>query len=93
MNILGSILGLGIYGDMEELAANRATDTNRTIRTLADKVDTLTEGLPDTAELAAEIEAAEAQRKGLLEQAERKAEETESLKVKLNTQLEAARHG
>lgn len=90
MNILGSILGLGIYGDMEELAANRATDTNRTIRTLADKVDTLTEGLPDTAELAAEIEAAEAQRKGLLEQAERKAEETESLKVKLNTQLEAA---
>lgn len=90
MNILGSILGLGIYGDMEELAANRATDTNRTIRTLADKVDTLTEGLPDTAELAAEIEAAEAQRKGLLEQAERKMEETESLKVKLNTQLEAA---
>ena len=90
MNILGSILGLGIYGDMEELAANRATDTNRTIRTLADKVDTLTEGLPDTAELAAEIEAAEAQRKGLLEQAERKTEETESLKVKLNTQLEAA---
>ena len=90
MNILGSILGLGIYGDMEELAANRATDTNRTIRTLADKVDTLTEGLPDTAELTAEIDAAEAQRKELLEQAERKTAEAESLKVKLNTQLEAA---
>lgn len=90
MNILGSILGLGIYGDMEELAANRATDTNRTIRTLADKVDALTEGLPDTAELSAEIDAAEAQRKGLLEQAASKEAEADGLKVKLNTQLEAA---
>lgn len=90
MNILGSILGLGIYGDMEELAANRATDTNRTIRSLADKADTLTAGLPDSEELAAEIETAEAQRKGLLEQAESKTEEVDTLKVKLNTQLEAA---
>lgn len=90
MNILGSILGLGIYGDMEELAANRATDTNRTIRSLADKADTLTAGLPDSEDLAAEIEAAEAQRKGLLEQAESKTAEVATLKVKLNTQLEAA---
>lgn len=90
MNILGSILGLGIYGDMEELAANRATDTNRTIRSLADKADTLTAGLPDSEELAAEIEAAEAQRKGLMEQAESKTAEVDTLKVKLNTQLEAA---
>ena len=90
MNILGSIFGLGIYGDMEELAANRATDTNRTIRSLADKADTLTAGLPDSEELAAEIEAAEAQRKGLLEQAESKTAEVDTLKVKLNTQLEAA---
>lgn len=90
MNILGSILGLGIYGDMEELAANRATDTNRTIRSLADKADTLTAGLPDSEELAAEIEVAEAQHKGLLEQAESRAAEVDTLKVKLNTQLEAA---
>lgn len=90
MNILGSILGLGIYGDMEELAANRATDTNRTIRSLADKADTLTAGLPDSEELAAEIEVAEAQRNGLLEQAESRAAEVDTLKVKLNTQLEAA---
>lgn len=90
MNILGSILGLGIYGDMEELAANRATDTNRTIRSLADRADTLTAGLPDSEELTAEIETAEAQRKGLLEQAESKTAEVDTLKVKLNTQLEAA---
>lgn len=30
MNILGSILGLGIYADMETLAADKATETNRT---------------------------------------------------------------
>ena len=90
MNILGSILGLGIYGDMEEMAANRATDTNRTIRSLADRADTLTVGLPDSKELAAEIEAAEARRKGMLEQAESKTAEVDTLKVKLNTQLEAA---
>ena len=90
MNILGSILGLGIYGDMEEMAANRATDTNRTIRSLADRADTLTAGLPDSEGLAAEIEAAEARRKGMLEQAESKTAEVDTLKVKLNTQLEAA---
>lgn len=90
MNILGSILGLGIYGDMVALAADRATETNRTIRSLADKVDTLTEDLPDSAELSAEIEDAEARRRSLLEQAERREAEVDSLKVKLNTQLEAA---
>lgn len=90
MNILGSILGLGIYGGMEALAAERATDTNRTIRSLADKADTLTAGLPDSAELAAQIETAEAQRKTLLEQAERRTAEVDGLKVKLNTQIEAA---
>lgn len=90
MNILGSILGLGIYGDMEELAANRATDTNRTIRTLADKADALTEGLPDSTELAEAIEAATAQQEALLEQAASKETEIDSLKVALNTQLEAA---
>lgn len=90
VNILGSIFGLGIYGDMEELAANRAADTNRTIRSLADTADTLTAGLPNSEELAAEIETAEAQRKKLLERAESKMAEVDGLKVKLNTQLEAA---
>ena len=90
MNILGSILGLGIYSDMETLAADRAADTNRTIRSLADKADTLTAGLPDSEELFTEIETEEARRKGLLEQAESKTEEADALKVKLNTQLEAA---
>lgn len=90
MNILGSILGLGIYGDMETLAAERATDTNRTIRSLADKADTLTAELPDSGELAAQIEEAEARRKSLEEAVQQKTAAVDSLKVKLNTQNEAA---
>lgn len=90
MNILGSILGLGIYAGMETLAAEKATDTNRTIRSLADKAETITAGLPDKAELAAQIEATEERRTRLEEQAQEKAAEVDGLKVKLNTQIEAA---
>lgn len=90
MNILGSILGLGIYGDMETLAADGATETNREIRSLADRADTITTGLPDREELAAQIKESEERRKSFEEAAAKKAAEVDGLKVKLNTQLEAA---
>jgi exonuclease SbcC len=90
MNILGSILGLGIYGDMETLAADKTTETNRTIRTLSDKVDIVTAGLPDRAELEAQISAEEQSKAAYDTAAEQKAAEVDGLKVKLNTQLEAA---
>lgn len=90
MNILGSILGLGIYGDMEELAATRATDTNREIRLLSERAETITAGLPDREELAADIAAAEDEKKAAEELAASKTAEVDGLKVALNTQLEAA---
>lgn len=90
MNILGNILGLGIYGNMETLAAERATDTNRIIRSLSERADTITAGLPDGAEIAKQIAEAEERHKSFEEAAQQKAAETDSLKVKLNTQLEAA---
>lgn len=90
MNILGSILGLGIYGDMEELAAGRATETNREIRALEDKAETITAGLPDSAELAAQVEELAARHKAAEREAQQKTAEVDGLKVKLNTQLEAA---
>lgn len=90
MNILGSILGLGIYGDMEELAAEKATDTNRTIRSLADKVETITAGLPDREWLSKQIKDTEERHKQLDTQVQEKAAEVDGLKVKLNIQLEAA---
>ena len=90
MNILGSILGLGIYGGMEELAAARATETNRAIRTLADKAEAITAGLPDQAELESQIACQEQCRQSYEEAAQVKAAEVANLKVTLNTQLETA---
>lgn len=90
MNILGNILGLGIYAGMEELAADKATETNRQIRQLQDKTGVILSGLPDRAELEVQI-AAEEEIKETYEQAAAvKTTEIDGLKVKLNTQLEAA---
>lgn len=47
MNILGSILGLSAYDDMENIAAACLTDTNRKIRLLSDKLKDKQAGLPD----------------------------------------------
>lgn len=90
MNILGSILGLEIYASMEELAADRFTGTNRNIRSLSDKMETITSGLPDKKQLEAQIEAEEESRKVYEERAQKRTEEVDGLKVKLNTQIEAA---
>lgn len=90
MNILGSILGLGIYTGMEELAADKATETNRTIRSLSDRAEAITAGLPDRAELATQIKETEERQQRLEAQAQEKEKEIDSLKVTLNTQLEAA---
>lgn len=90
MNILGSILGLGIYAGMEELAAERATDTNRAVRSLMDKAEAITAGLPDRAELEAQILYQEQSRRNYEAGAQEKAAAVDGLKVKLNTQLEAA---
>ena len=90
MNILGSILGLGIYGGMEELAAERATETNRDLRTLADTIGHLLDGLPNPEKLTEDIEATTEHRQRLEEQVKEKETSVDSLKVQLNTQIEAA---
>lgn len=90
MNILGSILGLGIYTGMEELAADKATDTNRAVRLLMERADILTAGLPDAAQLESDISLKEQHQRELEEQAQNKVAAVDGLKVTLNTQLEAA---
>lgn len=90
MNILGNILGLGIYGGMEELAADKATDTNRSIRQLQDKADIITSGLPDRGEIEARIAEQEAAKETFEAVTKSKTEEIDGLKVALNTQLQAA---
>ena len=89
MNILGSILGLGIYGDMEALAADKATETNRTIRSLMDRIDTTLAGVPDMEELDTQLAYQEECRRNFETAAQGKTVTLNSLKVKLNTQLEA----
>jgi exonuclease SbcC len=90
MNILGNILGLGAYSTMETIAADRLTDTNREIRTLNDKAETLTAGLPDVQKINDEAEFYENYRKDIEEQIKAKQEETEDARAKLRTQQEAA---
>lgn len=90
MAILGSILGLGMYGVMEDLTAAALTDTNRQIKTYTDKADVLTAGLPNPEALAAEITEYEngiAEIKTALHGYQL---EQSAIQTKLNAQTEAA---
>lgn len=90
MNILGNILGLVIYTVMEDMTAERLTDANRKIRSLADKVEVITAGLPDRQELQEEIDRAAIRIEELKAAEQTMTAGVDSLKVALNTQLEAA---
>lgn len=90
MNILGNILGLGIYEKMEALAADSLTKTNREIRALQDKVTDITAKLPDADALATSIEEEQAVIVKLQENVTAKTAEIDSTKVRLNTKKEAA---
>lgn len=90
MNILGSILGLGIYSGMEELAAEKATETNREIRALQDRTESIRAGLSERADLEKYLKAATEEKETREAQAAEKTTLTDNLKVMLNTQDEAA---
>ena len=90
MNVLGNILGLGAYATMEELAAKRATETNREIRLLEERENAVTAGLPDMDALCGDIEAAET-RRGAAEETEKAlTKEADNVRLQLNTRLEAS---
>lgn len=91
MNILGNILGLGVYDTMEDIAANCLTDINRQIRAINDKVTDITAKLPDAEGLAASIEATKAILKEMQEDVEKTVAEIDSTKVRLNTKIEATK--
>lgn len=90
MNILGNVLGLGIYETMEDIAADNLTRRNRDIRTLQERVNDIISKLPDAEELAAEIKATEANLANFQKNADAKAAEIDSIKVRFNTKREAA---
>lgn len=89
MNILGNILGLTVYETMEAKATVTLADHNRNIRALQDKVTDITAGLPDADQLAEDIKATTEEIETLQKQADEKAKEIDSTKVRLNTKIEA----
>lgn len=89
MNILGNILGLGVYDTMEDIAAERLAEINRRIRAINDKVTDITAKLPDADELASNIEETKALLKEMQEDVEKAVSEIDIAKVQLNTKIEA----
>ena len=57
MNILGTLLGLGVYDVLEDAAAEQLTQINRQIRELTARKDQLEKGLPDSEKLYGELNA------------------------------------
>ena len=90
MNILGNILGLGVYEKMEDLASDSLTKRNREIRALQDRVTDINAKLPDAEALASSIKEIEETLTDLQKQTEAKTAEIDNTKVRLNTKIEAA---
>ncbi len=90
MTILGNILGLSIYGDMEAIAKDKFTEINRQIRQNNDEVEKLSSNLPNEAEINANI----TQNKSLIEEKEAQikssTKDVDAIKLRLNSKLEAA---
>lgn len=89
MNIIGNILGLSIYEDMERAASERLTEVNREIKKLQDQTQAILDGVPDTFLLEKEIEHAERSLEEIRKLETEKTEGIDFLKVTLNTQREA----
>lgn len=83
MNILGNILGLGIYDKMESIAAAAATETNRELRAAGDQIAEIESRLPDIAAINQEIGQAEEQ----LDTATATSEEANSTIYSLNSKI------
>ncbi|MBR0027593.1 MAG: metallophosphoesterase [Clostridia bacterium] len=90
MNILGNILGLGIYADMEDLAASRLTETNRTIRQLEEKAETIMSGITNADVLSAQIDNTEKAIEKLKKEREAAETAAEPLREKQAQQQETA---
>ncbi|MEG1894604.1 MAG: exonuclease subunit SbcD [Oscillospiraceae bacterium] len=89
MNILGNILGLAVYGHMEDTAADKLTQANRDLRVLTDKVTSIASTIPDAEQLSLSIEGETNAIESLQEQSKKKLAEIDGVKVQLNTLLEA----
>ena len=90
MTILGNILGLGAYGEMEDLAASRLTDVNREIRNTQDKAADLAAATPDEETVKADIRRNEDTLAKIAADVEEARSKADGMKLALSTMEEAA---
>lgn len=90
MTILGNILGLSIYGDMEAIAKDKFSEINRQIRQNNDEVEKLSSNLPNEDEILTSMST----NKALIEEKEMQikssTKDADTIKLRLNSKLEAA---
>lgn len=91
MTILGNILGLGAYGDMESIAASRLTETNREIRSVQEKAADTAAALPDDAALEEAERQAAAEIERLTAESGAAREKTDAMRLALTIMEEAAK--
>ena len=91
MSILGNILGLGIYNDMESIARNRLGDCNRKISFAKNDILTHQKRISELGNPTEEIETKEQAIKFQEDSKSRLAQERDRINVLLNSQLELAK--
>lgn len=89
MTILGNILGLGAYSDMEEVAAKRLTDTNREIRITLEKAADITASTPDEEVVKMDICSNEEALAQITEEVEADKSKADSMKLAISSMEEA----
>lgn len=90
MAILGNVLGLGIYGFMEDKAADGATRTNRELRKLNDMLEEINRSLPDAEQLKQDADRARTAILSLDREIGEKTTTADNIRLKLNQATQAA---
>ena len=90
MTILGNILGLGIYSDMEELARYKVTDINRSINQCNNEIKKLAEIITAAGDIEADIAEKTAESTKLSDEITQLNTERDNINLRLSSKLEAA---
>lgn len=89
MNILGNILGLGIYGHMEDITKDNLSAINRQIRYKKEMMQKIASYLPDEEELSKNITSAKDAIEAKNHSIKERLAVVDNIKIEINTKLEA----
>lgn len=89
MAILGSILGLGVYGSMESAAADRATAANRELRRVQAAATEIAGAMPDVEAIRSDMEGGKAIRGETEKELARWKEAADNIRFRLRVASEA----